>query len=117
MLPETAASKVTATHLSRRALPYIRQSSLKQVIHNTESAIRQYDLRGKAISLGWDASRRVPMSFGALTETTLPLSWLTWVIGDLPLTSRVRTFGCRKEDSAMTRRSAFGAPKPSWSSM
>jgi DNA invertase Pin-like site-specific DNA recombinase len=57
MLPDTAASKVTATHLSRRALLYIRQSSLKQVIHNTESAIRQYDLRGKAIALGWDASQ------------------------------------------------------------
>ena len=57
MPPDTAASKVTATHLSRRALLYIRQSSLKQVIHNTESAIRQYDLRGKAISLGWDASQ------------------------------------------------------------
>src|SRR6266852_1248152 len=55
MLPDTAASKVTAAHLSRRALLYIRQSSLKQVIHNTESAIRQYDLRGKAIALGWDA--------------------------------------------------------------
>ncbi|MGH3278871.1 MAG: recombinase family protein, partial [Trebonia sp.] len=36
---------------------YVRQSSLKQVIHNTESAIRQYDLRGKAIALGWDASQ------------------------------------------------------------
>ena len=57
MLPDTAASKVTAAHLSRRALLYIRQSSLKQVLHNTESAIRQYDLRGKAISLGWDASQ------------------------------------------------------------
>src|SRR5712675_3475602 len=57
MLPDTAASKVTAAHLSRRALLYIRQSSLKQVIHNTESAIRQYDLRGKAIALGWDASQ------------------------------------------------------------
>ncbi len=53
MLPDTAASKVTAAHLSRRALLYIRQSSLKQVIHNTESAIRQYDLRGRAIALGW----------------------------------------------------------------
>src|ERR1039458_6728273 len=57
MLPDTVASKVTAAHLSRRALLYIRQSSLKQVIHNTESAIRQYDLRGKAIALGWDASQ------------------------------------------------------------
>jgi len=57
MLPDTAASKVTAAHLSRRALLYIRQSSLKQVIHNTESAIRQYDLRGKATSLGWAADQ------------------------------------------------------------
>src|SRR5207344_507130 len=53
MLPDTAASKVTAAHLSKTALLYVRQSSIKQVIHNTESAIRQYDLRGKAISLGW----------------------------------------------------------------
>jgi DNA invertase Pin-like site-specific DNA recombinase len=57
MLPDTAASKVTAAHLSRRALLYIRQSSLKQVIRNTESAIRQYDLRGKAIALGWAADQ------------------------------------------------------------
>jgi DNA invertase Pin-like site-specific DNA recombinase len=57
MLPDTAASKVTAAHLSRQALLYIRQSSLKQVLRNTESAIRQYDLRGKAIALGWDASQ------------------------------------------------------------
>ena len=38
MLPDTAASKATAAHLSRRAVLYVRQSSLKQVIHNTESA-------------------------------------------------------------------------------
>src|SRR5271166_2680237 len=57
MLPDTAASKVTAANLSRMALLYVRQSSLKQVIHNTESAIRQYDLRGKAIALGWAADQ------------------------------------------------------------
>src|SRR5438552_18514985 len=57
MLPDTAASKVTAAHLSRTAYLYVRQSSLKQVLHNTESAIRQYDLRGKAISLGWAADQ------------------------------------------------------------
>jgi DNA invertase Pin-like site-specific DNA recombinase len=50
---QTAASKVTAAHLSKTALLYVRQSSLKQVLHNTESAIRQYDLQGKAIALGW----------------------------------------------------------------
>ena len=57
MFSDTAASKVTAAHLSRQAFLYVRQSSLKQVIHNTESAIRQYDLRGKAISLGWAADQ------------------------------------------------------------
>ena len=57
MLTDTASSKVTAAHLTRSALLYVRQSSLKQVIHNTESAIRQYDLRGKAVALGWAASQ------------------------------------------------------------
>ena len=36
---------------------YIRQSTLKQVIRNTESSIPQYDLRGKAIGLGWAADQ------------------------------------------------------------
>ena len=53
MLADTASSKVTAAHLSRQALLYVRQSSLKQVLQNTESAVRQYDLRGKAVALGW----------------------------------------------------------------
>jgi DNA invertase Pin-like site-specific DNA recombinase len=57
VLTDTASSKVTAAHLSRTALLYVRQSTLKQVINNTESAIRQYDLRGKAIALGWAAGQ------------------------------------------------------------
>jgi DNA invertase Pin-like site-specific DNA recombinase len=57
VLTDTASSKVTAAHLARTALLYVRQSSLKQVLHNTESAIRQYDLRGKAIALGWPAGQ------------------------------------------------------------
>jgi DNA invertase Pin-like site-specific DNA recombinase len=57
VLADTASSKVTAAHLSRQALLYVRQSSLKQVINNTESAIRQYDLRGKAVALGWAADQ------------------------------------------------------------
>ena len=41
----------------KRTLLYVRQSTLKQVLNNTESAIRQYDLRGKAIALGWAAGQ------------------------------------------------------------
>jgi len=51
------AVKVTASQLARNAYLYIRQSTLKQVLHNTESAVRQYDLRGKATSLGWAAGQ------------------------------------------------------------
>jgi len=40
-----------------RTLLYVRQSTLKQVLNNTESAIRQYDLRDKAIALGWAAGQ------------------------------------------------------------
>ena len=65
MLTDTASSKVTAAHLSRRALLYIRQSSLKQVLRNTESAIRQYDLRGRAIALGWASDQITVIDMGA----------------------------------------------------
>lgn len=52
-----ATTKVTAEHLRRNAYLYVRQSTLKQVIHNTESTQRQYDLRGRAIRLGWAAEQ------------------------------------------------------------
>ena len=52
-----AVSKVTAARLSRDAYLYIRQSTLYQVINNTESTARQYDLQGRALTLGWPAER------------------------------------------------------------
>lgn len=51
--------KVTAEHLRRDAYLYVRQSSLQQVANNTESGRRQYDLRGRAVALGWPAERVV----------------------------------------------------------
>jgi DNA invertase Pin-like site-specific DNA recombinase len=51
--------KVTPDHLRRNAYLYVRQSTLKQVIHNTESTHRQYDLRGRAIGLGWTTEQIV----------------------------------------------------------
>jgi DNA invertase Pin-like site-specific DNA recombinase len=54
-----ASSKVTADHLRRDAYLYVRQSTLYQVANNTESTRRQYDLRGRAIALGWPAEHVV----------------------------------------------------------
>ena len=40
-------------HLARRAIVYIRQSSPHQVLTNQESLHLQYDLRRRAVDLGW----------------------------------------------------------------
>jgi DNA invertase Pin-like site-specific DNA recombinase len=45
--------KVTPRHLRRQAYLYIRQSTLRQVVENTESTERQYALRHRAVALGW----------------------------------------------------------------
>jgi DNA invertase Pin-like site-specific DNA recombinase len=51
--------KVQSHHLERDAYLYIRQSSMKQVVENTESTKRQYALRGRATALGWADDRIV----------------------------------------------------------
>ena len=48
-----ASSKVQPRHLSRNAYLYVRQSTLRQVLENTESTKRQYALQQRAIALGW----------------------------------------------------------------
>src|SRR5215831_6790156 len=53
----TAHEKVNASHLKRDAYLYIRQSTLRQVFENTESTLRQYDLRQRAVALGWPIER------------------------------------------------------------
>jgi DNA invertase Pin-like site-specific DNA recombinase len=53
----TAHEKVNTSHLKRNAYLYIRQSTLRQVFENTESTIRQYDLRQRAVALGWPVER------------------------------------------------------------
>ena len=48
--------KITDQHRRRRAVVYVRQSTLGQIERNLESAARQYALRERAIELGWSAS-------------------------------------------------------------
>lgn len=44
---------VTSTHLARKAVVYIRQSTPHQVVSNQESLRLQYALRQRACELGW----------------------------------------------------------------
>ncbi|MGW4985701.1 recombinase family protein [Streptomyces mirabilis] len=51
----SGSQKITASHRSRLALIYVRQSTLLQVRENTESTARQYALADRAHELGWAA--------------------------------------------------------------
>ena len=48
-----AHQKVAASHLSRDAYLYVRQSTQRQVFDHGESTRRQYALRERAVALGW----------------------------------------------------------------
>lgn len=51
------STKIHSLHCERTAFVYVRQSTWLQVSENRESTERQYNLRERAIELGWPASR------------------------------------------------------------
>ena len=54
-----AQTKVTADHLRKQAILYVRQSTLHQVKENRESTALQYDLKRHAQELGWSVEQTV----------------------------------------------------------
>ena len=54
-----AQVKVTADHLRKQAILYVRQSTLHQVKENRESTALQYDLKHPAQELGWNDQQTV----------------------------------------------------------
>ena len=48
-----AREKIHAGHRKRNAYVYVRQSTLRQVLENSESTQRQYGLQSRAEALGW----------------------------------------------------------------
>jgi DNA invertase Pin-like site-specific DNA recombinase len=53
----TIPLKITTAHRAKFAYVYLRQSTLGQVLHNTESTARQYALVNRAVALGWPQDR------------------------------------------------------------
>ncbi len=51
------AVKITASHLARVVIVYLRQSSAAQVEHNRELTDRQYALVNRAGDLGWPTDK------------------------------------------------------------
>ena len=52
-------SAISTSHRARTAYIYVRQSSVNQVIHNSESTDLQYGLVERAVRLGWPRDRVV----------------------------------------------------------
>jgi excisionase family DNA binding protein len=78
--------KIAERHRQRRAVVYVRQSTLVQVERNTESAQRQYALRERAIDLGWPAASVVVVDedtgrSGASTDGRLGFKELVAEVG------------------------------------
>ena len=48
-----SSSKITPNHLARKAVIYLRQSSIAQLKHNTESQRLQYALKDTATAYGF----------------------------------------------------------------
>ena len=46
-------NKITNNHLAKKAVLYVRQSTVRQVYENNESTMRQYGLKQKLVDLGW----------------------------------------------------------------
>jgi DNA invertase Pin-like site-specific DNA recombinase len=51
------SSRILPEHLEKNAYLYVRQSTIQQVLKNTESTKRQYSLRDHALALGWPSER------------------------------------------------------------
>jgi DNA invertase Pin-like site-specific DNA recombinase len=54
-----SSEKISASQRSRDAYVYVRQSTPSQVVAHTESLVRQYELRERAVALGWPAPQVV----------------------------------------------------------
>ena len=47
------SDKIKPHHLARKAILYVRQSSIHQVRHSRESQALQYAIRNRLVALGW----------------------------------------------------------------
>ncbi|SEP28693.1 hypothetical protein SAMN05216228_10702 [Rhizobium tibeticum] len=56
--------KIGPHHLERKAILYVRQSSVHQVLHNRESSSLQYAMRDRLTALGWSRIETVDDDLG-----------------------------------------------------
>src|SRR5436309_1627624 len=72
MFTDTAASKVTAAHLGKIALLYVRQSTIRQALHTTEAELHfiKARLRGGVLSKARRGELITPLPVGLVHDAT-----------------------------------------------
>jgi DNA invertase Pin-like site-specific DNA recombinase len=65
------SEKIKPHHLDRKAMLYVRQSSLQQVMHNQESRILQYAMQERLRELGWSEIEIVDDDLGRSAAGTV----------------------------------------------
>lgn len=64
------SNKISAGHLERPAIVYVRQSSYQQLLHNEESRRLQYGMENRLRALGWRQTEIIDDDLGQSAATT-----------------------------------------------
>jgi len=56
-MKDDTVDKINSSHLKLKAFLYIRQSTMRQTIEHQESTKRQYNLKQRALALGWQSDQ------------------------------------------------------------
>jgi hypothetical protein len=77
--------KIRATHLARKAILYVRQSSAYQVTHNLESPKLQYAMQERLRSLGWREIEVIDEDLGCSAAGTVTRSGFERMVAEVCL--------------------------------
>jgi len=77
--------KVTARHLQRKAMLYIRQSSPQQVVHHQEGRLLQYAMKERLQLLGWSEIEVIDEDLGRSASGTVARSGFERMVAEVSL--------------------------------
>jgi DNA invertase Pin-like site-specific DNA recombinase len=79
------SEKITARHLARKAILYVRQSSAYQVSHNLESQKLQYAMQDRLRQLGWREIEVVDDDLGRSAAGMMPRAGFERMVAEVCL--------------------------------
>jgi DNA invertase Pin-like site-specific DNA recombinase len=77
--------KIKPTHVNRKAILYIRQSSPQQVMHNQESRRLQYAMKERLVALGWKSVEVIDEDLGKSAGGSIERSGFQRMVADVSL--------------------------------